>query len=283
MEALLALARRVRQSVGSERVWTVVRPSYWRVVDAVTRRRGVAMRLADGHRYRIDARHYAYEPERYDADVMRVILTALREDSVVYDIGAHVGIMTMVMARRLRPATRRAGAERGRVYAFEPSPENLMRLRRNVRRNRMDDRVTIVPALVGERTSEAVEFAYMPWNCTLNSLARRPPGSVTARVPMASIDDLIARGRIPAPDIVKIDVEGYERAVLHGARRWLRAANPTVVCALHPDELSLLGTTTDAVLDDMARLGYGAFDLTGREVSSCGFCDVVFRRRGPWV
>jgi Methyltransferase FkbM domain len=66
------------------------------------------------------------------------------------------------------------------------------------------------------------------------------------------------------PDLVKIDVEGYEIAVLRGASRTLREDRPVLFLEVHPDRIVQLGGSMAeiaAILDD---LRYAVFDLAGR-------------------
>jgi FkbM family methyltransferase len=271
MARLLQLARRVRTTVGGDAIWSALRPAYWAVVTRLSGDAGVSMRLADGHDYRLDPPLYAWRPERYEPEVVAALVATVNERSVVYDIGAHVGLVTLVAARRVCPGW-------GRVYAFEPSPDNFALLERHVRINRYNDRVSAFHCLVGERTAGSVRFACRPGQFTANSLAYDVPGGEAVHVPMTSIDDMVRSGSLPPADVIKIDVEGYERSVLQGARGLLRERAPVVICAMHPAPLAQLGTSADAIIAEMAGLGYRAFDLRRHEITTAGFEEVVFRK-----
>jgi FkbM family methyltransferase len=191
MERWLARARRIRQTIGGERLWNRVRPIYWALVGRLTHGRGVEMSLTDGQRYRLDVSLYATQPHHYEPEVVGALFDAVRSDSVVYDIGAHVGMVTLMLARRLE-------AGRGRVYAFEPSPVNAMLLRQHLLFNGVADRAVVFERLVGERPVDAADFSYFPSGfATMNSLAKAPPGTRRTKVPMVTIDDLIEQGTIP--------------------------------------------------------------------------------------
>ncbi|GAA0391663.1 hypothetical protein Acor_18270 [Acrocarpospora corrugata] len=73
-----------------------------------------------------------------------------------------------------------------------------------------------------------------------------PAGAVTR--PMTSIDAYLAGGGLGPPDIIKIDVEGYEGFVLRGAAEAL-AASPTLLFELHPELQANCGCDAGEVLD----------------------------------
>jgi FkbM family methyltransferase len=271
MERLLHLARRIRSTVGGDSFWGVVRPAYWATIGRLSGDAGVRMSLSDGCAYRLDPELYAWQPHRYEPDVVAAILAVIRPQSVVYDIGAHVGLMTLMSARRVTPGV-------GRIYAFEPSPDNFALLERHIRVNGYSDRVSALHTLVGERSAAAVSFSCRPGQFTANSLAYNVAGGYTLNAPMASIDDMVRGGSLPPADVMKIDVEGYEHSVLRGARILLRDHAPYVICAMHPEPLAQLGTSADAIIAQMASWGYQASDLHHRAIATAGFEEVVFRK-----
>jgi len=229
------------------------------------------MRLSDGHDYRLDPPLYASRPERYEPAVVAAIIDKVHEGSVVYDIGAHVGLVTLIAARRVSPGS-------GRVYAFEPSPEKFALLERHVRINRYNDRVSAFHCLVGERTTAAVPFACRPSQFSTSVPVDDIPPGQTVQIPMTSIDDMVRGKSLRPADVIKIDVEGYEQSVLRGARGLLRERAPIVICAVRRGPLARLGASPDVIIGEMAGYGYRAFDLQQREIGTAGFEEVVFRK-----
>jgi len=135
------------------------------------------------------------------------------EGSVVFDLGAHVGFYTLLAAVLVGP--------RGKVYAFEPLPNNIHFLKAHLRLNRIDN-VTVIDRAVSD-SSGAATFVEEPSSAMGHFAAH---GSL--RVQTVSLDDLFLSGTIPAPDFIKIDVENAEWLALKGAENLLRSARPTI-------------------------------------------------------
>lgn len=140
-----------------------------------------------------------YEPKQ-----ARAFVTHVRPGAVVLDLGAHAGWYTLLAARLVGPT--------GRVVAIEPEPTNLRYLRRHLWLNRCAQ-ATVIEAAVTDREGQ-VWLDDGVWASNSVSWRVAPTGRLSVR--SVAIDPLISAGTIPTPDIVKMDVEGAEGAVL----RW---------------------------------------------------------------
>ena len=153
-----------------------------------------------------------YEREKYD-----LFFRSISPANVVYDVGANVGIYSVLACRTV--------GINGRVFAFEPSTTNLHYLNSNIRANRFSN-CEVVPQAVSN-TNEIVQFDLGEDSC-LGKIS--PNGSI--RVPTISLDSFAANGK-PLPDVMKIDVEGAEYEVLIGARMLISKARPVIFLATH--------------------------------------------------
>lgn len=158
-----------------------------------------------------------YEPRQCEA-FQRLV----RPGDVVFDVGAHVGFYTVLSSSLAGPG--------GRVYAFEPLPANLRYLRRHCALNRCTN-VTIIEACIGDRAGTA-RFD----DSHGTGVGHLAPGG-TLEVQVRSLDELIASGEAPVPDVIKVDVEGAERLVLAGAESTLRQHHPVLILSVHSGEL----------------------------------------------
>jgi FkbM family methyltransferase len=177
-------------------------------------------RLA-GKRWLIGTR-VSFFTGRYEKEQTRVFAESVHEADVVYDIGAHVGYYTVLASVIV--------GRRGRVIAFEPSPRNLTRLRKHVEVNRCGN-VTILDVAVSDHEGVA------PFEDRCGSGTGHLSASGTVEVRVVNLDALVARGEMPPPSVMKIDVEGAEAEVLAGATSVIARARPTLFLSTHSEEL----------------------------------------------
>jgi len=158
----------------------------------------------------------------YELKMQQQMEALVRPGSVFCDIGAQAGFYTLLASRLT--------GEKGRVFAFEPSPRNIHNLRRHLEINWIEN-VTLFEAAVSDRPGEA--WFDLGNNSSTGSLS--DSGSLC--VPLVSLDHLLEEGQILPPDFLKMDVEGAELQVLKGARKTLTTARPTLFLATHSDQL----------------------------------------------
>ena len=152
------------------------------------------------------------------------------DDAKVLDIGANIGIMTSLVARK---------CERGQVHAFEPIPENVRVLRRICRKRA---NVRIHAMALGDSPGETTMVMPEVDAVRMQGLSHVVHESLTEfnegkqyTVSQSRLDDLadvIGAG----VDAIKIDVENFEQFVFRGARETLREFRPLVYCELWDNE-----------------------------------------------
>lgn len=159
----------------------------------------------------------------YEYAKQRRFVREVRRGDVVFDIGAHAGFYTLLASELI-------GME-GQVIAFEPLPRNLHYLHRHIALNCCRN-VVVIEAAVGDADG-SVRFEEGP-NSSMGCVS--PRGHL--EVKMVSLDELVRRGTLPAPDVIKIDIEGGELDALEGARRILKQCRPMIFLATHSQELN---------------------------------------------
>jgi FkbM family methyltransferase len=151
----------------------------------------------------------------------------LKPGMVVFDVGAHIGYMTLGFARLVGPT--------GRVLAFEPLPDNQVRLQAALTANQLASRVSLRPAAVSDR--EGRDTFQVHRSASMGKLAgaagREEAYQARIEVPSVRLDDEVYLRHAPSPDWIKLDVEGGEGAVLAGSRRLLAEGRPGWWIELH--------------------------------------------------
>lgn len=175
-----------------------------------------------GRRWIVASGVHGYWLGTYEAALQHAITQRVTPGGVFFDVGAHAGYYSLLASRLLGPG--------GRVVAFEPDTRNIAHLRRHLRLNRIKN-VTIVKAAVADRTGTA-RFARerSGFGGALSNAGSRTVATVT-------LDGLISAGKLPAPNYLKIDVEGAELRVLRGAAKILSASRPIIFLAVHTPEM----------------------------------------------
>jgi FkbM family methyltransferase len=143
-----------------------------------------------------------------------VVWRLCKPGSVVADVGANIGHYMMLFARHVGP--------NGLVLSFEPDPENLIELRRNVESHSLCN-VEVHAVAVGAADVDVNLQPGLNARVTLD-------GSGPVVVAQRRLDSVVG-GRL---DLLKVDVEGYEGHVLAGATRVLRALRPRLFVEIHP-------------------------------------------------
>lgn len=186
-----------------------------------------------------------------EAPIQKVLAERLQPGMVFYDLGANIGLFTLLGARLV-------GAK-GRVISFEPDGDAAARLRRNIERNQFTN-VTVIEAGVWSK-SGYVDFVPADSSSPDHGLGKFVGGANEATgIPKRclAMDDLI--GNAPPPDAIKCDVEGAEVEALRGAERLLRTNRPWMICEMHSKSneqasralLTRFGYTVETIDDNHA-------------------------------
>ncbi|MGQ0792562.1 MAG: FkbM family methyltransferase [Deltaproteobacteria bacterium] len=173
----------------------------------------------------------------------------LKPGGVFYDVGAHIGYFSMVAARLV--------GDGGRVFTFEPDPDNASCVRRHIARNRLSQ-IEITEAAVwsgsGSLTfKRAIERSSRNMGAVdAEGVSGSSEGMI--RVSAVSLDEFCRSH--PLPSMIKIDVEGGEIEVLRGATGLLTGKDkPVVLCEVHSSE------NLDAFQSLMRSFGYSVRPL----------------------
>lgn len=189
----------------------------------------------------------------YEPCTTAVLRRLLGEGDTFVDVGANVGLFTMLASRWVGPT--------GRVLAFEPSEREFTRLQQHVERNALHN-VQAVRLAIGDQNGTALLHVAAAQHSGLNTLEDHfvytaVQEAYTETVPIARLDDLVALQDVGKVDVMKVDVEGGEHHVIAGAHQTIARDRPSVI-------LEVVSTASDSghagrssIEAFFASLGYG--------------------------
>jgi len=201
--------------------------------------------LGEGLIFRVDVRvAHTFLHGNVEPALDREIPGLLRPGQVVYDLGANIGYYALSTARLVGPE--------GRVFAFEPDPENARLLEDAIIANGLTN-VTVVRAAAWSSTGEVTFERADATQSSTRGVGKVVEGTAaganeTVVVPAVALDDFVQEH--PAPHFIKSDVEGAEVEVFRGAGRVLADRHPTIICEMHSPEIG------ERLTERFTKLGY---------------------------
>jgi FkbM family methyltransferase len=163
---------------------------------------------------------------------------------VIYDVGAYHGILTLFFASR-----------GGQVIAYEPNDVNHARLIQNVRLNNLTNVQVRKLGLGAQPGSGALH--YSPAMAGGGTLDPNAIGDVSQTIQITTLDQDIAASALPAPDLIKIDIEGWELEALRGARATIDAHHPALFLEMHGETMREKRRKASAIVAFLCDSGYG--------------------------
>jgi len=191
---------------------------------------------------------HAHISGTYELETQRAIDRLISSDFVCYDLGASIGYLSLLMARKSK-----------QVYSFEPAPHAAEELRKHAAANELNN-IIIVPSPVSD-SERIVEFALTD-NAYGSSIVGSRSKWPTLKLTTITLDDFAATH--PLPNFIKMDVENEEGRVLQGARTILRERKALICCELHSEEAAR------EVQEILTEYGYRITTLDGRPFEISG-------------
>jgi len=170
-------------------------------------------------------------------------------DKNILDIGAHIGYHSMNFATLTK----------GKVYSFEPQPQNFKLLHLNARTNNLKN---IHPIMMG--LSDLDEFSKIPLvsknkdkgnigDFTINNLT----SNIYSKIHSRTLDSF----NLENISLIKIDVQGWEKKVLKGAEETLKRCKPLLIIEFEKHQLLKTNTSVKELIAYIKELDYYIFYL----------------------
>lgn len=183
---------------------------------------------------------------KLEDQVLNVLCNAAEDADVILDIGANIGLYSLAMAKHTQ----------GRVYAFEPNPKTSQLAQNHIERNNVDNVELHTIGLSDEVTTATLHNA--TGDLGQASLRDQATSKNDVEVEISTIDVFFKEQKIKSVDLIKIDVEGLEMAVVRGGWKTIEKNLPHILFEATPGWMADGDFQTFAQLRE---LGYLAINI----------------------
>ncbi len=184
----------------------------------------------------------SYEPEE-----RKFFEETVKKGDVVFDIGSHVGFYALLASELV--------GEEGKVFAFEPLLKNLKYLKKHIKINNIKN-IDVIEAAASDK--EGTAFLENEGDGSYAKIVKNKGFEVKTVV----LDNLVKSGKLSAPNIIKIDVEGAEFSVLKGAAFILKKYGPAIFLSIHIFDDKIHKNCCDF----LKNAGYGLKSIAGNSL-----------------
>lgn len=210
----------------------------------------------DGHHFYLDNKdslglslNKDYEPE-----VTKCMKENIKEGDIVVDIGANIGVHTILMAKLV--------GKEGKVYAFEPDITNFKLLKKNVEVNNYKN-IVLVNKAVSDRNDKIKLYLCKNNNATHRTYnSRNVSGKFNGKyveIDCIKLDNYFEDKE--KPNFIKIDIEGSEPKVMMGATKLLSENTIKILTEFYPLLIQESGCSSEKYISDLLDLGYTIYNL----------------------
>lgn len=185
----------------------------------------------------------------YEPELTGMVRSVLHEGGTFVDVGANEGWFTVVAGRAVGP--------KGRVLALEPQSRLQEVIRRNCESNQIHN-VTLFRTAVGSQTGTCPIYLTPDVNTGASGMQASTKYKLpTEETPISPLSVLFERAGIDHVDCLKMDIEGFEWDVIHGAEEIFSNHRVRHICMeVHPTILRTRGFDVQNLISKMRKWGY---------------------------
>ena len=236
-------------------VWGLIRCAIWQTTKSPSG--STLIRVYGPYRFRFanygdiaemlySRQHLVRFGKGFEAASLGTFLKCLKEGDVVFDVGANIGIYSLLAAQVIGP--------RGKIFAFEPTPPTYDALVRNLNKNHVDSQCMSIRKGLSDRNSvgrvsspdQAKRYQSGDAFNFIETVDIAPTDA--GAIELTTIDEFAKAHAIDRIDVIKIDIEGAELLCLKGATSFLSSKDRPIILF-------------EAIDDNSKRFGYSAMDV----------------------
>ncbi|HEY4800585.1 MAG TPA: FkbM family methyltransferase [Bacteroidia bacterium] len=192
----------------------------------------------------------------YEDLELQFLEASLKEGSVFVDIGANIGLFSLVASQKI--------GKNGRVISFEPFKKNFDALKKNISLNNSENIKTEKLAVAQTKSQMPIFYDPKESNQGMASLysAKNP---YYEQIETISLDEYFKDHSVGEVDFIKLDIEGGEYPALLGMKETLLKYGPKLLIEIDDEILSNTPFTSQQILSYLSELGYNKYflDQTG--------------------
>jgi len=180
----------------------------------------------------------------------KVIFKHLKKGTSYIDVGANNGYFYAIkIASKIQDAS---------VICFEPDPYILPHLQKNIKINKLQDKITLIKKGLSDKKGR---FYLRKGLGASGYLVNERPDNIDLfhAVQTVALDDVVKDQKIKKIDMIKIDIEGGEHRFLLGAQKTLKKLKPVLLIELRDELLKRSGASFDQVKNMVTALGYDLY------------------------
>jgi FkbM family methyltransferase len=200
------------------------------------------------HAFKVACRAQIAEPE--ESAEFRNFISYCNSGMILFDIGAHYGLFSLVAAQF-----------NGKAVAVDPSEIAIRMIVRQIALNDAGNKIRTLHAAVSDTSGALQMLGSGVFSEGYFKLAVGRSATELTNIRAVTIDEMTSE--FGPPTHIKIDVEGHEAAALRGGRETFRRFSPTLFLELHNEMVATDGGDPNAALEELQRLGYAPFSFMG--------------------
>jgi FkbM family methyltransferase len=188
--------------------------------------------------------------EKFETELVR---QEIHDGDVVLDIGANIGYFSLIFSTLV--------GENGRVYAFEPDPNNFKILKKNIEINNIKNVILIQKAV--SNTSKSISLYLCDYNHAQHRIYPSSRCNEKIDVESTTIDEYLAKIDFNKINFVKMDVEGSEYDVIDGMKQTLQSnPNLKMLCEFSPKQIKERGLEPEIILKQLLDHNFKIYPIT---------------------
>ncbi|MEJ7861510.1 MAG: FkbM family methyltransferase [Pyrinomonadaceae bacterium] len=181
----------------------------------------------------------------------------IKDNNIIFDIGANIGVFSVYAAKK---------AKNVKVFAFEPFPDNVKWLQKNIKNNKLNNVVVSDKAVAGKSEQRTLEVSDAWVRHSLNENNKNNG----IKINTLSLDEIFEE--IEVCDLMKIDCEGSEYEIFYSSSKKTLAKIKKIVGEYHDNDNEKMNGS--ALCDFLTQNGFAIISIKSFGDSTGSFCAI---------